>query len=114
MRNRHGRESMRVGALVLLLTVVGVAGGAWTGEAAAQERLVLSRTPPAVDVNGSMPGGRDMLMAIGALQFLGLVFFEAMAYVRRRTRVRPAASLAWRMPLTVPMHAPADHRRQAA
>lgn len=112
MRNRHGRESMKVGALVLLLAVVGVAGGTWTGEAAAQERLMLSRTPATVDVQAGTPGGKDILIAIGTLQFLGLVVFEAMAYVRRRTQVRPSAPLAWRVPVAVQAHA--GHSRQAA
>ena len=84
MRNR--RESIRVGALILLLTVVGVAGGAWTGTAAAQERLMLSRTPAAADANAGVPGGKDMLIAVGTLQFIGLFVFEAMAFVRRRSQ----------------------------
>jgi hypothetical protein len=99
MRNRRRRESMRVGALVLLLTVVGVAGGAWTDEAAAQERLMLSRTPPAVDVDDGVPGGRDMLIAVSALQFLGLIVVEATAYMRRRTHTRTVIRpLGWRVP----------------
>ena len=103
MRNRH--ESIKVGALVLLLTVVGIAGGAWTDEVAAQERLMLPRPAAAaeVNVNGFDGLGKDMLIAVGTLQFLGLVMFEAMAFVRRRSQQRPAAPLAF-----------ADQTRQAA
>jgi hypothetical protein len=105
MGNR--RESMRVGALVLLLTVVGVAGGAWTDKAFAQERLMLSRTPAPVAV-ASAPGTKDILIAIGTLQFLGLVVFEAMAYMRRRTQTRVVMQ-----PLVFPMPVHTNHRQAA-
>jgi hypothetical protein len=110
MRNRNRRESLRVGALVLLLTVVGVAGGAWTGEAAAQERMVvLSRTPARAQANAGLPGGKDMLIAVGTLQFLGLVVFEATAYMRRRQQRRRVVIA----PLVFPVPTPTHHRQAA-
>jgi hypothetical protein len=112
MRNR--RESIRVGALVALLTVVGMAGGAWTESAAAQERLMLSRTPAAADVNAGLPGGKELLIAVGTLQFLGLIVFEAMAFMRRRSQPRMAAPLAWRVPVAFVTPATPQHGRQAA
>ena len=115
MGNR--RESIRVTALVLLLTVVGVAGGAWTDEVSAQERLVLSRPPVAVEASMGLPGGSDVLIAVGTLQFLGIMMFEAMAWVRRRNQV-PAVTppLAWRVPspYTSPALESISQTRQAA
>jgi hypothetical protein len=91
------RESIHVTALVLLLLVVGVSGASWTDDVSAQERAVLSRPPMQADA--PIPGGTDVLIAIGTLQLVGVLVFEMMAYARRRSLQRPATPpLFWRVP----------------
>ena len=115
MSNR--RESIRVAALVILLTVVGVAGGgAWT-DVSAQERLVLSRPAAVAQPGTGLPGGNDLLIALGTLQLLGVLVFEIAAFVRRRTGRRPVTPpLFWRVPspYTSPALESTSQTRQAA
>ena len=115
MSNR--RESIRVTALVLLLTVVGVAGTSWTEEASAQDRLMLSRPPVVTEANTGFPAGTDVLMAVGSLQLIGVLVFELTAFARRRSAHRPVTpALSWRVPTlyTSPAHASTSQTRQAA
>jgi hypothetical protein len=117
MSNR--REAIGVTALVLLLSVVGVVGTSWTDEASAQERLVLSRPPVVVEAGTAiaLPGGDNVLVAVGTLQLLGILAFEVAAYVRRRTARRAVTPpLAWPVPTpyTSPAHGSTSRTRQAA
>jgi len=117
MSNR--RESIRVTALVLLLTVVGVVGASWTDEVSAQERLVLSRPPVVVEASTgiALPGGNDFLIAVGTLQLMGVLIFEVAAYARRRTaRKAVTPPLSWPVPTpyTSPAHGSTSQTRQAA
>ncbi len=115
MSNR--RESIRVTALVLLLSVVGVVGASWTDEASAQERLVLSRPPVVVEASTGLPGGNDLLVAMGTLSLLGVLVFEVAAFARRRTaRKAITPPLFWPVPTpyTSPAHGSTSQTRQAA
>ena len=117
MSNR--RESIRVTALVLLLSVVGVVGASWTDQVSAQERLVLSRPPVVVEASTAfaVPGGSDFLIAVGTLQLIGVLVFELAAYARRRTARRTVTPpLFWPVPTpyTSPAHGSTSQTRQAA
>lgn len=114
MSNR--RERIRVTALFLLLSVVGVGGASWT-EVSAQERMVLSRPPVVVDASIGLPSARDVVLAVGTLQLLGVLIFEAMTWARRRPGRRAITPpLVWRVPTlyTSPAHDSTSQTRQAA
>ena len=115
MSNR--REAIRVTALVLLLSVVGVVGASWTDEASAQERFVLLRPPVVVEASTGLPGGNDLLVAMGTLSLLGVLVFEIAGFARRRARVRAVTpTLSWPVPTpyTSPAHGSTSRTRQAA
>jgi hypothetical protein len=87
-------DSLRIAALVAFLTVVGVMGSSWTGEAASATTVMNH-------------GGIDVLIAVGSLQLLGVLTFEGMALVRRRSERRAVIPvLAWPVPTPYTFQAP--------
>jgi hypothetical protein len=95
------KETFRIVALVLLLTVVGLAGDIESHQVMAQERF--AGAVATTTVHEVMPGN-DVLVAVGTLQLLGVIVFEAWAYSRRRMprRLPPTVIVG---PWTVPGHA---------
>jgi hypothetical protein len=103
-------DSLRIATLVAFLTVVGVAGSS-TGEAVAQETAVLARARAAA-TTVTVPRGADILIAIGSLQLIGVLMFEGIAFLRRRSERRGATpALAWPVPTPYTFQAPESTSR---